>query len=48
MAVKHDIESGSTNLKDKLMIELEHDMRHGRVMYGGQIFAAKVREPPKI
>ena len=42
MAVKHDIENNPMSLKDKLAIELQQDMRGGRVMYGGQIFNAKV------
>ena len=43
MAVKHDIENNPMSLKDKLAIELQQDMRGGRVMYGGQIFNAKVK-----
>lgn len=42
MALRHDVQSGAMNLKDKLSIELPADMRRGRVMYGGQIFSAKV------
>ena len=42
LAVKHDIETNPMSLKDKLMIELQQDMRAGRVMYGGHILNAKV------
>ena len=42
MALKRDVQSGAMNLKDKLSIELNADMRRGKVMYGGQIFTAKV------
>lgn len=42
MALRHDVQSGANNLKEKLAIELQSDMRHGRVIYGGQVFNAKV------
>jgi len=42
MALHHDVQSGSMNLKDKLSIEFAADARHGKVTYGGQIFNAKV------
>ena len=43
MALRHDVESGAMNLKDKLAIEMEQDMRRARVTYGGQVLNAKVR-----
>ena len=42
MALRNDVEQGAQNLKDKLQIQLQHDMRHGTVRYGGQIFNVKV------
>ena len=42
MALRHDVESGSQILKDRLFIELGHDMRKGTVRYGDQVFNAKV------
>jgi transcription initiation factor TFIID subunit 7 len=42
MALHHDVQSGAMNLKDKLLIELAPDSRHGKVTYGGQILNAKV------
>ena len=41
-ALRHDVEQGAQSLKDKLQIELQADMRHGAVRYGGQIFNVKV------
>ena len=35
-------ETSNVQLKDKLSIELEPDMRHGRVRYGSEIYFAKV------
>ncbi len=42
MALRNDIEIGAQSLKDKLQIEVQSDMRHGSVRYGGRIFNAKV------
>ena len=42
MALRHDVQSGAMNLKDKLAIELHSDMRHGKVIYGGEVLTAKV------
>ena len=42
MALRHDVQSGAMNLKDKLAIELQPDMRHGKVIYGGEVLNAKV------
>ena len=42
MALRHDVQSGANSLKERLAIELQTDMRHGRVIYGGQVFNAKV------
>ena len=42
MALRHDVQSGAMNLKDKLAIELQSDMRHGKVIYGGEVLNAKV------
>ncbi|ESP00118.1 hypothetical protein LOTGIDRAFT_97308, partial [Lottia gigantea] len=48
MALHHDIETGSLNLKEKLSIEMQPDMRHARVRYGGDIFASKLVDLPCI
>ena len=42
MALRHDVQSGAMNLKDKLAIELHSDMRHGKVIYGGEVLTARV------
>ena len=42
MALRHDVESGAMNLRDKLSIELANDHRHSFVRYGGQVFNARV------
>ena len=42
MALRHDVQSAAMNLKDRLSIEIQPDMRHGRVTYGGHVFNAKV------
>ncbi|RUS87236.1 hypothetical protein EGW08_004988 [Elysia chlorotica] len=41
-------ETSNVQLKDKLSIELEPDMRHGRVRYGSDIFSAKLLDLPAI
>ncbi|GFS15869.1 transcription initiation factor TFIID subunit 7 [Elysia marginata] len=41
-------ETSNVQLKDKLSIELEPDMRHGRVRYGPEIFFAKLMDLPAI
>ena len=43
VALRHDIQSGSMMLKDKLSIELAPDSRYGKVTYGGYIFNTKVQ-----
>lgn len=48
MALRHDVEQGTMNLKDKLFIEMQPDMRHGKVTYGGQIMNAKLVDLPTI
>jgi hypothetical protein len=42
MALKHDVQSGAMNLKDKLFIEMQPDQRHGLVRYGNDMFHSKV------
>ena len=42
MALRRDVQSAAMNLKDRLSIEIQPDMRHGRVTYGGHVFNAKV------
>ena len=44
MALRHDIQSGAMNLKDKLALEIGHDMRHSKITYGGQVMNAKVNQ----
>jgi len=41
-------ESSTVNLRDKLSIELDQDMRHGRVRYGPDIFYARLLDLPCI
>ncbi|KAK3740747.1 hypothetical protein RRG08_048989 [Elysia crispata] len=41
-------ETSNVQLKDKLSIELEPDMRHGRVRYGSEIYFAKLLDLPAI
>ncbi|XP_059140371.1 transcription initiation factor TFIID subunit 7-like [Physella acuta] len=41
-------ESSNVQLRDKLSIEMDPDMRHGRVRYGGDIFFAKLLDLPTI
>ncbi|XP_074651126.1 transcription initiation factor TFIID subunit 7-like [Tubulanus polymorphus] len=48
LALKHDIQSGSMNLKDKLTIEVPLDKRVGRVRYGGQYLKATLHDLPCI
>ena len=48
MALRREVELGSMNLKDKLFVELQPDMRHGKVTYGGQIFNAKLMDLPSV
>jgi transcription initiation factor TFIID subunit 7 len=48
MALRHDVQSGIMNLKEKLSIELASDARYGKVTYGGQIFNAKLVDLPCI
>lgn len=43
MALKQDIQSSSTTLKDRLSIEMQPDYRHANVRYGNQIFHGKVK-----
>lgn len=45
MALRHDVESGAMNLKDKFSIELSNESPKGFVRYGGQVFNARVSEP---
>lgn len=42
MALRHDVQTGAQNLKDKLSIELPHDRRKGYVRFGGDVYNAKV------
>lgn len=42
MALRHDVQSGSMTLKDKLSIDLQPDGRRGHVRYGNEILNAKV------
>lgn len=48
MALKHDVQSGVQNLKDKLSVEIQSDQRRGRVIYGGQMFSTKLVDLPCI
>ncbi|ELU12768.1 hypothetical protein CAPTEDRAFT_170446 [Capitella teleta] len=48
MALRHDVEAGAMNLKDKLAIEFQPDMRHGKVTYGGEIMNAKLVDLPTV
>ncbi|KAH9523215.1 transcription initiation factor TFIID subunit 7 [Bulinus truncatus] len=41
-------ETSNVQLKDKLSIEMDPDMRHGRVRYGGDIFFAKLLDLPSV
>ncbi|CAL1526850.1 unnamed protein product [Lymnaea stagnalis] len=41
-------ETSNVQLKDKLSIEMDPDMRHGRVRFGGDIFFAKLLDLPAI
>lgn len=41
-------ENSTVHLKDKLSIEMDPDMRHGRVRYGPDIFFAKLLDLPCI
>ncbi|GFN81522.1 transcription initiation factor tfiid subunit [Plakobranchus ocellatus] len=41
-------ETSTVQLKDKLSIEMEPDMRHGKVRYGSEIFFAKLLDLPTI
>lgn len=48
MALRREVEAGAMNLKDKLFVELQPDMRHGKVAYGGQVMNAKLMDLPCI
>lgn len=48
MALRHDVQSGSMTLKDKLSIDLQPDGRRGQVRYGNEIFNAKLVDLPCI
>lgn len=48
MALRRDVQSAAMNLKDRLSIEIQPDMRHGRVTYGGHVFSAKLVDLPCI
>jgi len=48
MALRHDVQQGAMNLKDKLSIELAPDSRHGKVTYGGYVFNSKLIDLPCI
>jgi len=48
MALRHDVQQGAMNLKDKLSIELAPDSRHGKVTYGGYVFNSKLVDLPCI
>ncbi|XP_046339954.1 transcription initiation factor TFIID subunit 7-like [Haliotis rufescens] len=48
IALRRDVQSGSMALKDKIGIELQHDMRTCRVRYGGDIFNAKLVDLPCV
>uniref|UniRef100_A0A0B6ZTB6 TAFII55 protein conserved region domain-containing protein n=1 Tax=Arion vulgaris TaxID=1028688 RepID=A0A0B6ZTB6_9EUPU len=41
-------ETSTVQLKDKLSIELDPDMRHGFVRYGGDIYFAKLLDLPCV
>lgn len=43
MALLHDLNNNTQNLKDKLNIELDQDCRVGKVVYGGLVMPAQVR-----
>jgi len=48
MALRHDVQQGAMNLKDKLSFELAPDSRHGKVTYGGYVFNSKLVDLPCI
>ena len=48
IALRREVESGTMNLKDKLFVELQPDMRHGKVTYGGQLLNAKLVDLPSV
>lgn len=48
VALRREVEAGAMNLKDKLFVELQPDMRHGKVAYGGQVLNAKLVDLPCI
>jgi len=48
MALRHDVDSGSMILKDKLYIEINNDMRHGCVRYGDKVFKTKLVDLPCV
>jgi transcription initiation factor TFIID subunit 7 len=48
MALRHDVQTGAMNLKDKLSIELASDARHGKLTYGGYVFNTKLVDLPCI
>jgi len=48
MALQNDVETGNPVLKDKFYIELEHDMRHGCVRYGNEVFKMKLVDLPCV
>ena len=48
VALRREVEGGAMNLKDKLFVELQPDMRHGKVVYGGQVLNAKLMDLPCV
>ena len=48
MALLHDLQINTLNLKDKLNIELDQDSREGKVVYGGMVMPAQVKSIFKL
>ncbi|XP_041359040.1 transcription initiation factor TFIID subunit 7-like [Gigantopelta aegis] len=48
IALRRDVQSGAMNLRDKLSIEIQHDMRHARVRWGGEVLNAKLVDLPCV
>ena len=47
-SLKAAVQAGVTNLKDRLSIQLQPDMRHGTVRFDGWVLPAKVVDLPCI
>ncbi|XP_014665003.1 PREDICTED: transcription initiation factor TFIID subunit 7-like [Priapulus caudatus] len=43
--LRRAVQSGAMNLKDRMSIELQPDMRNGTVRFDGMVFSAKVHSP---